>query len=84
MLTIKEYQTEYTRLKSVVTTMEKNIKALLKQFDNHRKTISSDSSLATERKLFIHFFTDSSKLHNVIGEITKRIDTITAIATLEQ
>lgn len=82
MLTIEEYQVEYIRLKSVVTTMEKNIKALLKQFDSHRKTISSDSSLTTERKLFVHFFIDSNKLHNVIGEITKRIDTITA--TIEQ
>ncbi len=82
MLTIEEYQAEYIRLKSVVTTMEKNIKALLKQFDSHRKTISSDSSLTTERKLFVHFFIDSNKLHDVIGEITKRIDTITA--TIEQ
>ncbi|XP_064386022.1 HAUS augmin-like complex subunit 3 [Halichondria panicea] len=82
VLTIEEYQAEYIRLKSVVTTMEKNIKALLKQFDSHRKTISSDSSLTTERKLFVHFFIDSNKLHDVIGEITKRIDTITA--TIEQ
>ena len=82
MLTVREYQDEYTQLKAVVNTMEKNIKSLLKQYDGHRKTISSDSSLVTERKLFMYFFTDVDKLRHIIEEVTKRIDTINA--TLEQ
>ena len=75
-LTIKEYQVECAQLKSVVTTMEKNIKSQLKQFEGHRKTISADPSLSTERELFVHFFTDVDKLHSIVGEIGKRIDII--------
>ncbi len=82
VLTVKDYQDEYIQLKAVVTTMEKNIKSLLKLHVGQQKTINSDSSFATERKLFIHFFTDTDKLHNIIGQITKRIDTISA--TLSQ
>ena len=41
---------------------------------------SSQSSDGTERKLFVYFFTDLSKLSQVVAELARRVD---AIATAQ-
>ena len=76
VLTTKEFQVESTKLKSLVTSMEKNIKTLLKQYEGHKKSLQADSSLSDERKLFAHFFTDPSRLQLVIAELSRKVDVL--------
>ena len=76
VLTTKEFQEENTKLKSLVTSMEKNIKTLLKQYEGYKKSLQADSSLSDERKLFVHFFNDPSRLQLVIAELSRKVDVL--------
>lgn len=76
ILTTKEFHEESTKLKSLVGSMEKNIKVLLKQYDGYKRTLQADPSLLDERKLFIHFFSDPSRLQLVIAELSRKVDVL--------
>ncbi len=39
--------------------------------------LKADPLLESEKKLFIHFFTNPSQLGQVLGNLAKRIDSIT-------
>lgn len=77
-LTSQVFQAESTKLTSLVTSMEKGLKALLKKFDGRKRTINANSSLVVERELFIHFFNNPTQLQLLTAELNRKVDAATS------
>lgn len=75
-LTVEEYSKLCSDLATLVGTLEKNIKGLLKDYDGKKKMLQANSLLQRERDLFVYFFTSPDRLSSIVSDLAKRVDSV--------
>lgn len=79
-LTSKAFDDESSKLRTIMDSLEHNVKSLLKDYANKKKVIDSSPLLQKEREIFIHFFTNPPALAQMMAELARKVDAMATAA----
>ncbi|XP_060551458.1 HAUS augmin-like complex subunit 3 [Ruditapes philippinarum] len=73
LLTPRPIQENIIQLQNLLKQLEQGIMEVVKDIDNKKKLLKNDTLLARERKIFTYFFTNPSKLHKCLEDLSSRL-----------
>jgi HAUS augmin-like complex subunit 3 len=62
-----------TKLSEVLSSLEKSMKDIIRDWNEKKKMVANDPLLSAERELWVHFYTNTSKLSQIIAELGSRV-----------
>ncbi|XP_062514906.1 HAUS augmin-like complex subunit 3 isoform X2 [Corticium candelabrum] len=63
------------KLNEIVGSLEKSIKEIVHSWNEKKKMVSSSPLLAAERELWVLFYTNTSKLRQIVADLGTRVQT---------